>query len=90
MGLSDGSQLPFTIQGSNGGSSRSLQERVHLFAWLAGAEFISEEWGLCNTFYDWQDYELTPYGQVKLDFLRLVRRHPISAPFHASRHRAAG
>lgn len=71
-----GKDFPFETKGENGGSSRSLQKRIHLYGYLSGASFISEEWGLCNTFYDWHDFALTPYGQVKKDFLSFVRRYP--------------
>lgn len=67
---------PFSPKGPNGGSSRSLQRRIHYYAYFAGAEFISEEWSAGNTFYDWHDYELTPYGKVKYDFLQLVKKYP--------------
>ena len=66
----------FSTMGENGGSSRSLQKRAHLYSYFAGADFISEEWGMSNTFYDWQDFELTPYGKIKLDFLQLVKKYP--------------
>ncbi len=68
--------FPFSYLDENGGSSRSMQWRIHLYSYFAGAEFISEEWGLCNTFYDWNDFEISPYGQVKLDFIRFVDRYP--------------
>lgn len=68
--------FPYATAGGNGGSSRSLQRRIHLYAYMAGAEFISEEWGMCNTFYDWKDFELTPYGEVKRDFLRFTEKYP--------------
>lgn len=31
---------------------------------------------MCNTFYDWENFELTPYGQIKKDFLNFVDRYP--------------
>jgi hypothetical protein len=68
--------FPFQTCGDNGGSSRSLQMRMQLYALFAGASFFSEEWGMCNTFYDWQDFELTPYGAVKRDFIRLTELYP--------------
>ena len=67
---------PFSSNGPNGGSSRSLQKRIQNYAYFAGAEFISEEWGMCNTFYDWNDFELTPYGKIKYDFLQLIKKYP--------------
>ena len=72
-GLGD---LAFETKGCNGGSSRSLQKRIQLYGYFAGADFISEEWGMCNTFYDWKDFEITPYGQIKLDFLKLIKKYP--------------
>ena len=76
-GMQIGSKdFPFETCGENGGSSRSMQRRMHLYAYFAGAGFFSEEWGMCNLFADWRDFELTPYGRVKRDFLRLTERHP--------------
>ena len=31
---------------------------------------------MCNTFYDWKDFELTPYGKIKLDFLNIIKKYP--------------
>ncbi len=77
-GLDEASDFPFITCGENGGSSRSLQKRLHLYGYFAGAEFMSEEWGMCNTFYDWKDFELSPYGKIKYDFLQLVKKYPKS------------
>jgi len=74
--IADDGDFQYVRTGANGGSSRSLQARLHRYAYLSGASFISEEWGLSNTFYDWQDFVLTPYGQVKKDFLAFVRKYP--------------
>lgn len=68
--------FPFKTAGGNGGSSRSMQWRMHLYTYMAGGSFMAEEWGMCNTFYDWKNFELTPYGQVKKDFLDFVDRYP--------------
>lgn len=38
------------------GSSMSLLRRIFYYAFLAGAKFLAEEWGACNTFYDWNDF----------------------------------
>ncbi len=73
-GLND-EKFPFKTEGENGGSSRSLQRRCYLYSYFSGADFISEEWGLCNTFYDWQDFEISPYGQIKKDFMALVDKY---------------
>ena len=72
MGSAD---FPFQTYGHNGGSSRSLQKRIFLYAYLSGAEFISEEWGLYNTFLEGTDFELSPYGLVKKYFLDFVRKY---------------
>lgn len=58
--------------GGAGGSARSLQRRLLLFSWLAGAMNFAEEWGDSNTFHDWTRYDLTPYGQVIADYLDLA------------------
>jgi hypothetical protein len=71
-----GDTFPFSPGGPNGGSSRSLQWRVHLYAYLSGARFISEEWGGYNTFADLETFELSEYGLVKKRFLDFVERYP--------------
>ena len=68
--------FPYKSAGENGGSSRSLQKRIHLYSYLSGAEFISEEWGGSNTFYNFVDFELTPYGIEKKKFLSFVNKYP--------------
>ena len=73
--LNDAGDFPFVTMGENGGSSRSLQKRMQLYSYMAGAEFISEEWGMCNTFYDWKTFELSPYGQVKKDFIDFTEKY---------------
>lgn len=55
------------------GSGRSLQRRLLWYAWLAGAAWWSEEWGAENYFTNWEDYPLTPYGQVAREFLAATR-----------------
>ena len=68
--------FPFETYGPNGGSSRSLQKRIFLYGYLSGAEFISEEWGLYNTFLEGTNNEqLSPYGLVKKEFLDFVRKY---------------
>ena len=42
--IGEKSDFPFRPVGPNGGSSRSLQKRVFLYAYLNNAQFISEEW----------------------------------------------
>ena len=66
----------------NGGSSLSLQTRLWLYAYFSGAEFIGEEYGVCNHFYDYEHFELSRYGKNKKEFLALTERLPdIGTPF---------
>lgn len=74
-GIEDSADFPFLTGGVNGGSSRSLQWRVYLYAYLSGADLISEEWGGYNTFTD-ETYALSEYGLVKKKFLDFVDRYP--------------
>ncbi len=74
-GIGESDDFPFETKGPNGGSSRSLQWRILLYAYLSNASMISEEWGLCNTFVDWESFELSDYGRVKLDFLNFTRKY---------------
>ena len=74
-GKNDGEASTYNPAGEFGGSSLSLLRRVFYYAWLAGASWLSEEWGACNTFYDWQDFEITPYGQIKKDFIDFTHAH---------------
>ena len=41
---------------------------------------MSEEWCANTTFYDWQDFELTPYGKIKKEFLNFVKKYDIGKP----------
>ncbi len=74
---------PFFSAGENGGSSRSLQQRIHIYSYMSGASFMSEEWGMANTFYDWQDFEITKYGKIKLDFIRFTEKYSNRGEFLA-------
>ena len=74
-GIGESADFPFETKGPNGGSSRSLQKRIFLYGYLAGAAFMSEEWGLCNVFYDWKDYVLSPYGEAKKEFIDFTRKY---------------
>ncbi len=75
-GIGNSDVFPFKTQGPNGGSSRSMQRRIHQYGYLSGASFMSEEWGMCNTFVDWNDFEVSDYGKVKLDFHAFTDRYP--------------
>lgn len=74
-GVGESSDFPFETKGPNGGSSRSLQWRVFLYGYMSGASVMAEEWGLCNTFEDWETFKLSEYGKVKLDFLNFTRKY---------------
>ncbi len=74
-GIGENSDFPFKPAGANGGSSRSLQKRIFLYAYLNNAEFISEEWGVYNTFCDCEEFALSPYGKVKKEFLDFVDKY---------------
>ena len=78
-----GGEFPWGTKGENGGSSRSLQKRMYLYAYLSGAKWISEEWDLCNTFYDFRDFEVTPYGKIKLELLDFVRKFHSTGELYA-------
>ena len=84
-----GGEFPFESAGSNGGSSRSLQKRLLIYAYLAGAEFVGEEWGGYNTFYDLKDFTLSPYGKTKWLFLRFAEKYP-AGEFYSPMHLEAG
>lgn len=74
-GIDENSDFPFKTAGPNGGSSRSLQKRIFLYGYLNNAEFISEEWGLYNTFLDCEKFLLSPYGELKNEFLDFVEKY---------------
>ena len=57
-----------------GGTSRNLQQRLWRYAYFSGASVIGEEYGVCNTFRDYEDFDLGPYGQTKKEFLDFASR----------------
>lgn len=59
----------FTTHGINGGSSRLLQNRIYYHSLMSGADYLSEEWGLNCSYNDMNEWTLSPYGQVKKDFI---------------------
>lgn len=71
----------FSLNGANGGSSRALQRRIYYYSLMSGAHFLSEEWGISNTFYNWHDYVLTPYGEIKKEFIGFAEKYPAIEPF---------
>ncbi|MBE6731907.1 MAG: hypothetical protein E7564_09480 [Ruminococcaceae bacterium] len=58
-----------------GGSSRSLQDRIWHYAYFSGAEVMGEEYGVCNTFKNFTDFELGEYGLVKKKFLDFTSKY---------------
>jgi hypothetical protein len=66
--------------GSGLGSSRSLQKRLLYYSWLSGAAFVSEEWGAENYFSDWENFTLTEYGHISIEFQKTIS--PYSKPQH--------
>lgn len=59
----------FTSFGENGGSSRILQDRIYHYSLMAGADYMSEEWGLNCSYADMNDFTLSEYGEVKKKFI---------------------
>ena len=68
--------FPYKTGGENGGSSRSNQKRIYLYAYLSGAQYLSEEWGAYNTFCDKDCTVLSEYGKVKKNFIDFTRKYP--------------
>ncbi|HSW46858.1 MAG TPA: hypothetical protein VLM89_14955 [Phycisphaerae bacterium] len=62
------------------GSSRSLQRRLLYYAWLSGARWCAEEWGVENYFSNWDDYPLTEYGRVVQEFIELTSKFGPAVP----------
>ncbi len=59
--------------GPDGGTSMSLARRMMYCSLFAGADYFAEEWGMANIFYDWESFELSPYGRIKKDFFDFSR-----------------
>ena len=64
----------FTTYGENGGSSRLLQDRIYHYALMAGAHYVSEEWGLNCSYSDMKEFILSPYGIVKKNFIDFAHK----------------
>ncbi|MCR5042491.1 MAG: hypothetical protein K6C36_10395 [Clostridia bacterium] len=71
----NGAELPLSRR-ELGGSSLSLLRRAWRLAYFSGAEYIAEEYGVCNTFRSLITAELSPYGEEKRDFLRFAEKFP--------------
>ena len=67
-------QFPYDFSGDNGGSSRLLQNRIYYHALMSGADYFSEEWGLNCSYSDMDTFELSPYGLVKKNFIRVAEK----------------
>ena len=84
--------FPFQAAGANGGSSRSLQQRLYVYSLMNNVEFMSEEWSVANIFYDWDDFELSPYGKINVWFADFRKKYsdvgnkitPIAAVINSS------
>ena len=72
--------FPYSQGNENSGSTRSLQRRLHFYSYFAGADFMSEEWCSNTTFYDWNDFELSPYGKVKKEFIDFTQNFDVGKP----------
>jgi len=77
----DGANHLFVASDGNGGSSMSMARRMMYYSLFGGADYFTEEWGQSNTFYEWDTYELSPYGIIKRDFLRNSRRFGEVRPY---------
>ncbi|GEM_PF-1080405 len=64
----------FQTDGEKGGTSMSLARRMMYYSLFAGADYFAEEYGQCNTFYNYETFRLSPYGVIKRDFFALSRR----------------
>ena len=71
----NGAELP-PERREHGGSSLSLAARAWRLAYFSGARYIAEEYGVCNTFRDLDDFTLSPYGEMKRGFLRFTEAFP--------------
>lgn len=63
-----GEGFAYNHDGERGGSSMSYAKRMMYYSLFSGADYFSEEWGQSNTFYDFCDFELSPYGKIKKEF----------------------
>ena len=61
------------IPEKNGGSSMSFAKRAMYYSLFAGSDYFAEEWGQANTFYDFEEFELSPYGKIKKEVIDFSR-----------------
>lgn len=84
--------FPFQSAGANGGSSRSLQERLYVYSYMNNVDFMGEEWSVANIFNDWDEFELSPYGKINVWFADFRKKYtdvgqkitPIAAVLNSS------
>jgi len=62
-----------TNSGPNGGASGLLQRRIYYYALMAGADYLSEEWGHNCSYASKKTFELSSYGLIKKDFIEFAR-----------------
>ncbi len=66
-------EVLYKCLGEEGGSSMSLAGRMMFISLFSGADYFGEEHGAGNTFYDWKEGGLTPYGAYKKRMADLSR-----------------
>ena len=71
----NGASLP-PEERERGGSALSLMARAWRYAYFSGASLLAEEYGVCNTFRDYDTFALSPYGEEKRSFLRFTEAFP--------------
>ena len=77
----DGSSFVYAATDGNGGSSMSAARRIMYYSLFSGADYFAEEWGQANTFYEWDSFELSPYGIIKRDFLKDIAKFKEIKPY---------
>mgnify|MGYP006992075963 CR=1 FL=1 len=66
--------------GPNGGPSGLLQSRIYHYALMAGADYMSEEWGHNCSYASKKTFELSSYGLIKKDFIEFARGYKTVKP----------
>ncbi|MBR5542507.1 MAG: hypothetical protein IKU65_00210 [Oscillospiraceae bacterium] len=69
-----------TESGPNGGPSRLLQKRIYYYALMAGADYLSEEWGHNCSYVSKKTFELSEYGLAKKEFIEFMRDYKTVKP----------
>lgn len=76
-----GEGFAYNHDGERGGSSMSYARRMMYYSLFSGADYFSEEWGQSNTFYDFEGFELSPYGKIKQEFCTFARKFKNVKPY---------